>query len=345
MLATTTLHTHLANRGVDPALTGLIDDIAIACRAISAMVRHAPLTGHTGSTDNANVHGESQKPLDLLANDVMIACAREHSAVAALVSEEQDDMLALRDWGEYLLVFDPLDGSSNIDVNVSVGTIFSVLPAPAGRSVVLDDFLQPGRRQLAAGYAIYGPTTQLVLTTGDGTHLYTLDPDKRDFLLTQENIRIDETASEFAINASNQRHWEEPVRRYVEECLAGTSGPRGRDFNMRWIASMVAEVHRIMNRGGIFMYPADRREPRKPGRLRLLYEASPMALLVEQAGGGSSDTNQSLLDVSPTSLHQKVPVVLGARSEIEHLESLHIGERRDATSGAAATPAPEQAAL
>jgi fructose-1,6-bisphosphatase I len=228
--------------------------------------------------------------------------------------------------GEFLLLFDPLDGSSNIDVNVSIGTIFSVLRAPAnasGREITEEDFLQPGSTQVVAGYAIYGPQTMLVLTIGQGVVGFTLDREMGSWILTHENMTIPADTKEFSINMSNMRHWAPPVRRYIDECLAGKAGIRGKDFNMRWIAAMVADVHRLITRGGIFMYPWDAREPGKPGKLRLMYEANPMSMLVEQAGGASTDGNQRILDIQPTSLHQRVGVVLGSKNEVELVTRYH----------------------
>jgi fructose-1,6-bisphosphatase I len=227
--------------------------------------------------------------------------------------------------GKYLLLFDPLDGSSNIDVNVSIGTIFSVLPCPPGKEADERSFLQPGTRQVCAGYTVYGPQTLLVLSVGHGVQVFTLDRDTGSFLLTQENVRIPDDTKEFAINMSNVRHWEPPVRRYVDEMLAGRTGPRRKDFNMRWVASMVADVHRIMSRGGIFMYPRDAREPDKPGKLRLMYEGNPMAFLVEQAGGAATDGHRRILEVEPMKLHQRVAVFLGSRNEVERVTSYHRG--------------------
>ena len=223
-----------------------------------------------------------------------------------------------------MLLFDPLDGSSNIDVNVSIGTIFSVLKAPEGmRTPQEKDFLQPGSRQVVAGYAVYGPQTVLVLTTGNGVHCFTLDREMGSWVLTQRDMRIPAQTKEYAINASNSRHWHAPVKRYVDELELGASGPRSKDFNMRWVASMVANVHRILNRGGIFMYPADAREPDKPGKLRLMYEANPMAFLVEQAGGAATDGNQRILDIQPEKLHQRVPVFLGSKEEVDRVTRYH----------------------
>jgi fructose-1,6-bisphosphatase I len=226
--------------------------------------------------------------------------------------------------GEYLLLFDPLDGSSNIDVNVSIGTIFSVLKKTEGSAGVSEaDFLQAGQSQVAAGYCVYGPQTTLVLTVGDGVAMFTLDREQGSFVLTQENVQIPADTQEFAINMSNMRHWAPPVKQYIDDCLAGKSGVRGKDFNMRWVASMVADVHRILTRGGVFMYPWDQREPHKPGKLRLMYEANPMAWLVEQAGGAATNGQQRILDIQPTELHQRVSVFLGSKNEVQRVTALH----------------------
>ncbi len=308
-------------------LIALVNDIQTACKYIaSAVARGALATAHSapGAT---NVQGEEQKALDVVANDIMLSCCEWGGYLAGMVSEEMEAPYPIPPQyprGRYLLVFDPLDGSSNLDVNVTVGTIFSVLRAPEG--VVdprPDDFLQAGTRQVCAGYALYGPTAMIVITLGTGVHGFTLDPEIGAYILTHPNLRIAEDTQEFAVNASNQRFWEPPVRRYVEECLAGKSGARGKDFNLRWIATLVAEVHRILMRGGLFMYPQDTKDPAKPGRLRLLYEANPMAMLIEQAGGAASTGRGRILDVAPVSLHQRVPVILGSRSEVDRLERYH----------------------
>ena len=324
-MATIGLEEHLTAQNTDEHLRRLLLDIAAAGVAIGDIVRHSPLESG-GSAGSTNVHGEEQKELDLIANDILIQKLEQGGLVAALASEELDDIQTVKgDVSEapYLLVFDPLDGSSNIEVNVSVGTIFSVLPAPQERSVTTADFLRPGTEQLCAGYLIYGPATQLVLTTGKGTHCYTLNHQSASYELNAENVSISPASQEFAINASNQRHWELPVQTYIAECLAGETGPRKINFNMRWIASMVAEIHRIMNRGGVFLYPLDYREPRKPGRLRLLYEASPMAMLIEQAGGQATTGRERLLDVMPSELHQRVPVILGSADEVKRITKMH----------------------
>jgi fructose-1,6-bisphosphatase len=274
-----------------------------------------------------NAQGDDQKPLDLIANDIMLKSCEWGGHLAGMVSEEMEapwPIPAQYPHGRYLLVFDPLDGSSNLDVNVTVGTIFSVLRAPEGiTDPTPADFLQPGTRQVCAGYALYGPAAMIVLTLGTGVHGFTLDPEIGAYILTHPNLAIAEETQEFAVNASNQRFWEPPVKRYVEECIAGRSGARGKDFNMRWIASLVAEVHRILMRGGLFMYPRDTRDPAKPGRLRLLYEANPMAMLIEQAGGKASTGRQRILDLVPEALHQRVPVILGSVLEVERIVRYH----------------------
>jgi len=307
----------------------LIETIARACKAISTRVNKGALGGGLGSAGTENVQGEIQKKLDVLSNEILLEANEWGGNLAALVSEEMDDPRPIPTnypRGEYLLLFDPLDGSSNIDVNVSVGTIFSVLRCPTGadgRAAEPGDsaFLQPGRKQVAAGFAVYGPTTLLVLTVGDGTHGFTLDRETYTFVLTHPDIRIPADTAEFAINASNMRRWEPPVKRYIEECLAGQDGPRGKDFNMRWVASMVADVFRVLSRGGIFMYPRDSKN--KDGRLRLMYEANPMAYIVEQAGGAATDGRTAILDLQPTQLHQRVAVILGSKNEVERVTSYH----------------------
>lgn len=314
----------------DGELDGLILDVALACTAVSTRVARGALGGVLGAEPTTNVHGERQQKLDVIAHDLFLRGNERGGRVAGMVSEELDDPYPIppqHPRGPYLLVFDPLDGSSNIDVNVAVGSIFSVLRAPRpGVAAAVADFLQPGSEQVCAGYAIYGPSTVLVLTVGTGVHAFTLDPELGEFLLTHRDMRIPEAAAEFAINASNRRFWEPPVRRYVDECLAGTSGPRGKDYNMRWIASAVAELHRILTRGGVFLYPRDSKDPQRAGRLRLLYEAAPMAMLVEQAGGRASTGRQRILDVVPDNLHQRIPLVFGAAEEVDRVERLHAGE-------------------
>jgi len=304
---------------IPPQLRLLLEVVARACKGA--------LGGVLGAAESENVQGEIQKKLDIIANEVLIEANEWGGHLAAMASEEMEGIYTVPNrypQGEYLLMFDPLDGSSNIDVNVSIGTIFSVLlKSPEGPSVSEQDFLQPGTQQVAAGYCIYGPQTTLVLTVGEGVAMFTLDREQGSFVLTQENVRIPEDTQEFAVNMSNMRHWDAPVKRYIDECLQGKDGPRGKDFNMRWIASMVADVHRILTRGGVFMYPWDKREPEKPGKLRLMYEANPMGWLVEQAGGAATDGRQRILDIQPTKLHQRVAVFLGSKNEVERATRYH----------------------
>ena len=310
-----------------PELTALLNDIQTACKTIAAAVSRGALEPPRTVQASINVQGEVQKPLDVLSNDIMIGACEWGGQLCGMVSEELElpyQLPAQYPRGRYLLVFDPLDGSSNIDINMTVGTIFSVLVAPEGVSEpTASDFLQPGTEQVAAGYALYGPASMLVVTLGAGVQGFTLDRDIGAYTLTHPNMRIPEASAEFAINASNERFWEKPVARYVDECIAGKAGPRGKDFNMRWIASMVAEVHRVLMRGGLYMYPRDTRDPSKPGRLRLLYEASPMAMIVENAGGLAITGRERILDMQPCDIHQRVPVILGSREEVELLQRYH----------------------
>ena len=307
-------------------LGALLIDVAAAVKTISAMVAKGALAGNLGALDSTNVQGEVQKKLDVLTNEAILHHCEWGGQLAGMASEEMEEAYRIPEQyprGRYLLVFDPLDGSSNSDVNVSVGTIFSIFARSTAGDAEPGDYLRPGSEQLAAGYAIYGPSTMMVLTLGAGTHAFTLDRESGNFILTHSDIRIPEDTREFAINTSNARFWEPPVQRYVSECKAGKTGVRGVDFNMRWIASMVAEVHRILMRGGIFMYPKDSKDPPMPGRLRLLYEANPMAMLIEQAGGAASTGRGRVLDVVPASLHQRVPVILGSKNEVERVERYH----------------------
>ena len=305
----------------------LLEVVARACKSISHAVNKGELGGVLGTATSENVQGEIQKKLDIIANEVLIEANEWGGHLAAMASEEMEGIYLVPNrypQGEYLLLFDPLDGSSNIDVNVSIGTIFSVLKkSDDDRGVEEGDFLQPGTQQVAAGYCIYGPQTMLVLTVGDGVAMFTLDREQGSFVLTEENVQIPADTQEFAINMSNMRHWDEPIKRYIEECLQGKEGPRGKDFNMRWIASMVADVHRILTRGGVFMYPWDKREPHKPGKLRLMYEANPMGWLIEQAGGAATNGKQRILDIQPTQLHERVSVILGSKNEVERATGYH----------------------
>jgi fructose-1,6-bisphosphatase I len=313
--------------GAIPAdLRLLLEVVARACKRISLAVNKGSLGEVMGSAHSENVQGEMQKKLDIIANEVLIEANEWGGHLAAMASEEMEGIYVVPHrypQGEYLLLFDPLDGSSNIDVNVSIGTIFSVLRKPEGAGVSEQDFLQPGCKQVAAGYCVFGPQTTLVLTVGDGVAVFTLDREQGSFVLTQEDIQIPADTKEFSINMSNMRHWDIPVKRYIEECLAGKDGPRGKDFNMRWIASMVADVHRILTRGGVFMYPWDKREPDKPGKLRLMYEANPMAWIVEQAGGAATNGQLRILDIAPEKLHQRVSVFLGSKNEVERVTGYH----------------------
>jgi fructose-1,6-bisphosphatase I len=313
--------------GLDPDLRLLLETVARACKTISHAVGKGALGGVLGGAGTTNVQGEAQKKLDVLSNEILVEANCWGGYLAGMASEEMEGPLGIPvayPRGKYLLLFDPLDGSSNIDVNVSIGTIFSVLPCPHGNGDCDEQsFLQPGARQVCAGYTVYGPQTLLVLSVGFGVQVFTLDRDTGSFLLTQENVRIPPATKEFAINMSNMRHWEPPVKRYIDELLQGSAGPRGKDFNMRWVASMVADVHRIMTRGGIFMYPRDARDPDKPGRLRLMYEGNPMSFLVEQAEGAATDGHRRILEIEPSRLHQRVAVFLGSRSEVERVTSYH----------------------
>jgi len=310
-----------------PQLRLLLEVVARSCKSISLSVTKGALGDILGATKTENIQGEVQKKLDIIANEVLIEANEWGGHLAAMASEEMDSIHVIPNrypQGEYLLLFDPLDGSSNIDVNVSIGTIFSVLKKPENTPAVGEaDFLQPGSKQVAAGYCVYGPQTTLVLTVGNGVAMFTLDREQGSFVLTQENIQVPEDTQEFAINMSNMRHWAAPVKRYVDECLAGKEGVREKNFNMRWIASMVADVHRILTRGGVFMYPWDKREPNKPGKLRLMYEANPMSWLIEQAGGAATNGQQRILDLQPAGLHERVSVILGSKNEVARVTRYH----------------------
>ena len=305
----------------------LLEVVARSCKSISHAVNKGALGSVLGTADTENIQGEVQKKLDIISNEVLIEANEWGGHLAAMASEEMEGIYLVPNrypQGEYLLLFDPLDGSSNIDVNVSIGTIFSVLKKPEGAGVSEQDFLQAGCKQVAAGYCVYGPQTTLVLTVGNGVAMFTLDREQGSFVLTQEKMRIPEDTKEFAINMSNMRHWDAPVKRYIDECLQGKDGVRGKDFNMRWIASMVTDVHRILTRGGIFMYPWDKREPEKPGKLRLMYEANPMAWIVEQAGGAATNCKERILDIQPGKLHERVSVALGSKNEVERVTRYHV---------------------
>src|SRR5581483_9775551 len=321
------LNAAVEGAGPTGSFTALVNDVRLACKRIATLIGKGALANALGEAGAVNVQGETQMKLDVLANEIFVRTNEWGGQLAGMLSEEQEQPYSIPEAyprGRYLLLFDPLDGSSNIDVNVSVGSIFSVLKCPEGVSEATEaDFLQPGSAQVCAGYAIYGPATMLVLSTGRGVNGFTLDREIGEFMLTHPDLRIDPDTSEFAINASNSRYWEPAIKRYVKECLAGRSGPRGRDFNMRWIASLVAETHRILMRGGVFMYPRDRKDLTRPGRLRLLYEANPIGFLIEQAGGRASTGHRPLLDIVPESVHQRIGLVFGARAEVERIERYH----------------------
>lgn len=306
---------------VTPHLPDVITSISQACLHINREIRLGALDNILGSAHTGNIQGEEQKKLDVLSNQIMIDTLSANPAIAGLASEEEDSFVTASQNGQFLVLFDPLDGSSNIDVNISIGTIFSVLAKPDG-ALTTDSFLQSGRQQLASGYVLYGPQTILVLTLKHGIAMFTLN-EHNQFQLTQENPQIPVSTAEFAINMSNQRHWQPAMQNYIAQLLAGKSGCRGKDYNMRWVASMVAEVHRILIRGGIFTYPQDNRNPDKPGKLRLMYEANPMSLLVEQAQGAATNTRQNILDIQPEGLHQRVAVVLGSKEEVDYVTAMH----------------------
>jgi fructose-1,6-bisphosphatase I len=305
----------------------LLNNIATACKEISHLVNQGALVGVLGSAESENIQGEEQKKLDIITHDIMVRSLNWTGCLAGMASEEIDETISIPGQypkGKYLVLFDPLDGSSNIDVNLTVGTIFSILRCQEGLEPTHEDFLRPGHEQVCAGFVLYGPSTMMILTTGHGVNGFTLDQEIGEFILTHPAMMIPEQTSEFAINMSNQRFWEKPVQRYVKECLQGVEGPRGKNFNMRWLASLVAEVYRILTRGGLFMYPYDFKDPTKTGRLRLMYEANPMAFIIEQAGGACSTGRERILDIKPSAIHQRVPLVLGSKAEVERVVAYHL---------------------
>ena len=309
---------------IPAGLQDLLLAVVNTCSTLSHEVAQGALIGLLGSAGSGNVQGEVQQKLDIIANDQLMAGVKGCQSLAGLASEEMELPVAVQGTGDYLLLFDPLDGSSNIDVNVSIGTIFSILKKQdPSTPLQTSDFLLSGRHQVAAGYVVYGPQTTMALTLGDGVVMFTLNKETGEFLLIRDAVTISPSTKEFAINMSNMRHWAEPVRRYVEECLAGTTGARDKDFNMRWIASMVVDVHRVLSRGGVFIYPWDKRDPKKAGKLRLMYEANPMSFLVEQAGGVSINGTQTIMDLEPTDLHERVSVMLGSEEESDRLKRYH----------------------
>ncbi|MGJ8620362.1 MAG: class 1 fructose-bisphosphatase [Methylophilaceae bacterium] len=319
------LNQHLTGQHAEP-LQQMLADIAKACKEIAIAIDSGALAGNMGSLNAENIQGEVQKALDMIANDVFVEAVRQSGLVAGMVSEEVPEIIEVEKQyqhdGKYLLLFDPLDGSSNVNVNISVGTIFSILTSQSSNPGI-NEFLQAGSHQLCAGYALYGSSTMLVLTAGNGVHGFTLDVESDEFYLTHPQMQIAADTEEFAINMSNYRYWQAPVQQYVDECLQGVEGVRNKNFNMRWVASMVAEIHRILIRGGVFMYPIDSKIKKMGGKLRLLYEANPMAMIVEQAGGAASNGKQRILDINPTKIHQRIPVLMGSRHEVERLDQYH----------------------
>ncbi|ELA08647.1 fructose-1,6-bisphosphatase [Moraxella macacae 0408225] len=325
LIHVTTLGDYLAKHNATPAVKSVIATLTHTCEEISELLKRGALADILGEAGNQNVQGEEQKKLDVIANELLLNALANNKYCAGVASEELDHATAANCGGEVLVLFDPLDGSSNIDINMAVGTIFSVLPYNnQGQTATDDDFLQKGTEQLAAGYVLYGTSTILALTTGDGVVMFSYDPNLRQFILIKDRVNVPVDTKEYAINASNYRYWLPPMQRYIDECNAGEAGVRGKDFNMRWIAAMVGDVHRILTRGGLFSYPFDTKFANKAGKLRLMYEANPMSFIIEQAGGASSDALNRILDIKPTSIHQRVPVVLGAKNEVEYIKKLHV---------------------
>lgn len=321
----TTLANYLNAHASNPALNDVITTVTDVGKTISQLLRKGALADILGEAGNQNVQGEEQKKLDVLANDLLLEALANNAHCAGVASEELDDATPANADGSLLVLFDPLDGSSNIDINMAVGTIFSILPYQRqGQISENSDFLQAGSQQLAAGYLLYGTSTVLALTIADNVVMFSLDPDSNDYVLIEENVQIDADTSEYAINASNYRYWQAPMQQYIDELIAGKTGVRGRDFNTRWVAAMVGDVHRILCRGGLFTYPFDTKDANKAGKLRLMYEANPMSLLIERAGGAATDAVQRILDIEPTDIHQRVPVVLGSKNEVDYVKNLHL---------------------
>ncbi|NNE58476.1 MAG: class 1 fructose-bisphosphatase [Hellea sp.] len=319
----TILSTHLENQNTDPSLTALIQSITVCCADIADLLKHGPMNDILGMAGAENVQGEDQKKLDVISNDMLKEALANTGLVKAIASEEEEHCVPSDPDGKFLVLFDPLDGSSNIDINSLVGTIFSIYAAPEKETIEDTDFLIAGRKQLAAGYVLYGPSVILTLTTGHGTHMYMLDQNSNAFLLFVDGVQIPRETKEFAINAANQRHWAEPMQLYISDLLKGETGPRQKNFNMRWVAAMVGDVHRILCRGGLFTYPWDKKDPDKAGKLRLMYEANPMALLTEQAGGAAFTDELPILDIDPEHIHQRVPVILGSSEEVNICVNYH----------------------
>jgi fructose-1,6-bisphosphatase I len=312
-----TLREHLAEWAGDDAqrrpVAETITNLAKAGVEIARIVALGPLAGDMASKRDNHSDGDTQKELDYLSNKI-VTDALKSSPVAWMGSEEEEKAVPLNQGAPLAVNVDPLDGSSNIDTNVSIGTIFSILPSKAASPL-----LQPGRNQIAASYIIYGPQTGLVLTLGEGTHIFCLDPRSGDFLLVKSNVQVPAVSREYAVNASNYRHWDDSIKGYVRDCTAGAEGPRQEDFNTRWIGSLVADAFRILVRGGIYIYPADGRKGYMSGRLRLLYEANPIAMIMEQAGGACTTGTQRMLDIEPLSLHQRVPLIFGSKTEVDEV--------------------------
>jgi fructose-1,6-bisphosphatase I len=305
-------------------LVSVLNDLMHACIDISKNIQEGALTDSLGQTEQQNIQGETQKLLDVISNNILKEILSANAHVKGIASEEEDTPISCQNSGQYLVLFDPLDGSSNIDINVTVGTIFSILACnESQKKIDATSYLQTGQQQISAGYVLYGPSTMLVLTTGNGTHTFTLNPNSKQFLLVKENISVPKNTQEFAINMSNQRFWTPPIKNYVSDLLLGEEGPLGKRYNMRWVASMVAEIHRILTRGGIFMYPYDSREPNKPGKLRLMYEGNPMSMLIEQAGGKASTSSENIMQVTPTQIHQRVSVIMGSANEVDQAVRYH----------------------
>ena len=321
----TTLAQYLNTNAGSPALNDVITTVTDVGKTISQLLRKGALADILGEAGNQNVQGEDQKKLDVLSNDLLLDALAKNAHCAGVASEELDDATPANADGSLLVLFDPLDGSSNIDINMAVGTIFSILPYQRqGQVSENSDFLQAGNQQLAAGYLLYGTSTVLALTITDKVVMFSLDPDTNEYVLIEENVTVDADTSEYAINASNYRYWRAPMQQYIDELIAGETGVRGRDFNTRWVAAMVGDVHRILCRGGLFTYPFDTKYANKAGKLRLMYEANPMSLLIERAGGGATDAINRILDIEPTDIHQRVPVVLGSKNEVDYVKNLHL---------------------
>ncbi|KRG36242.1 class 1 fructose-bisphosphatase [Psychrobacter sp. P11G3] len=321
----TTLADYLNQHATSPALNNVITTVTDVGKTISQLLRKGALADILGEAGNQNVQGEDQKKLDVLANDLLLDALAKNANCAGVASEELDDATPANNDGSLLVLFDPLDGSSNIDINMAVGTIFSVLPYERqGQTSENSDYLQAGNKQLAAGYLLYGTSTVLALTIADKVVMFSLDPETSDYVLIEDNVQIDADTSEYAINSSNYRYWRAPMQQYIDELIAGETGVRGRDFNTRWVAAMVGDVHRILCRGGLFTYPFDTKYAHKAGKLRLMYEANPMSLLIERAGGGATDAVNRILDIEPTDIHQRVPVVLGSKNEVNYVKDLHV---------------------